>query len=220
MLRHDHRAGFLAAVELEYGNLQEQGAFVAVPEAEASEFVIPTRWVFSYKFDEEGYLLKYKARLVVRGDLQPKQDEETYTATLAARVFRFLIALAAYFNLEAKQFDTINTFTNARIKKPVWVRFPPGKQQLPGYVLLLLRALYSLRVSPLLWYEHLCQVMQKLGLKPVPECACLFTNSRLIVFFYVNNIVILYHRLDKQAYIDFRDKLMGQFKLREMGDLK
>jgi hypothetical protein len=73
-----------------------------VLEAEAEDFVIPTRWVFTYKFDEEGYLLKYKARLVVRGDLQLRQDEETYAATLAVRVFRFLIAIAAYFNLEAK----------------------------------------------------------------------------------------------------------------------
>ena len=160
MLKHDHRAGFLAAVELEYSDLQKQGTFMAVPAAEASEFVIPTRWVFTYKFDKEGYLLKYKARLVVRGDLQPKQDEETYVATLAARVFRFLIAIVAYFDLEAKQFDAINAFTNAKIRKKIWVRFPPGKQhQFPGYVLLLLRALYGLRVSPLLWYEYLCEVM-------------------------------------------------------------
>ena len=102
MLKHNHRAGFLAAVKLEYGILQENGAFIAVPEAEAKDFVIPTRWVFTYKFDEEGHLIKYKARLVVRGDLQPKQDEETYAATLAARVFRFLMAVAAHFNLEAK----------------------------------------------------------------------------------------------------------------------
>jgi hypothetical protein len=219
MLRHSHRAGFMAAVEREYSDLQEHGTFVPVPEAEAEAFVIPTRWVFTYKFDEEGYLLKYKARLVVRGDLQPKQDEETYAATLAARVFRFLMALAAYFDLEAKQFDAVNAFTNAKIKSKVWIRFPPGKQ-VPGHVLLLQRALYGLRVSPLLWYEHLCEVMRKLGLKPVPECACLFTNEKLIVFFYVDDIVVLFHPSEELSYLEFRDQLMAQFKLREMGDLK
>ena len=177
MLKHDHWAGFLATTELEYSNLQEQGTFVAVPTAEASDFVILTQWAFKYKFDEEGYLLKYKARIVVRGDLQPKQDEETYAVTLVVRVFWFLIVVAAYFDLEAKQFDTINAFTNTKIRKKIWVRFLSGKQyQLPGYILLLLRALYGLRISPLLWYKHLCEVMQKLGLKPVLECACLFTN--------------------------------------------
>ena len=219
MLSQPHKAGFLAAVELEYSDLQEYSTFEAVPEAEAEDFVIPTHWVFTYKFDDEGFLLKYKARLVVRGDLQPKQDEETYAATLAARIFRFLIALAAYFNLEAKQFDVINAFTNAKIKKKIWVKFPPGKQR-AGHILLLLRALYGLRVSLLLWYEHLCSTMQQLGLKPVLECACLFTNDRLIIFFYVNDIVVLFHPTHEQAYLDFRDSLIAHFKLRGMGDLK
>ena len=43
-------------------------------------------WVFTYKFNEDGYLLKYKARLVVCGDLQEKYGD-TYAATLAARLF-------------------------------------------------------------------------------------------------------------------------------------
>lgn len=39
--------------------------------------------VFSYKFNEDRYLYKYKARLVVRGNLQDDQGN-TYAATLAA----------------------------------------------------------------------------------------------------------------------------------------
>ena len=31
------------------------------------------------------------------------------------------MVVAAYFNLEAKQFDTINAFTNAKIRKKIWV---------------------------------------------------------------------------------------------------
>jgi hypothetical protein len=56
-------------------------------------------WVFTYKFDEDRYLYKFKARLVVRGDLQQDYGD-TYAATLAAKIFRCLIALAAAFNLE------------------------------------------------------------------------------------------------------------------------
>jgi len=64
-------------------------------------------------------LLKYKARLVVRGDLQPKQDKDIYIVTLVVRVFRFLIAVLVYFDLEAKQFDTINAFTNTKVRKKI-----------------------------------------------------------------------------------------------------
>jgi hypothetical protein len=57
-------------------------------------------WVFSYKLDEDGFVIKYKARLIIRGDLQVSQFKDTYAATLAARVFRALIAIAAFFNLD------------------------------------------------------------------------------------------------------------------------
>jgi hypothetical protein len=43
-------------------------------------------WVFTNKFDEDGYFLKAKARLVVRGDLQLYWGD-TYAATLAAKTF-------------------------------------------------------------------------------------------------------------------------------------
>jgi len=32
--------------------------------------VLPLMWVFTYKFDKDGYLYKFKARICVRGDLQ------------------------------------------------------------------------------------------------------------------------------------------------------
>ena len=56
-------------------------------------------WVFTYKTDEDGYITRFKARLVVRGDLQSPLDD-TYAATLAVRNFRALISIANYFDLE------------------------------------------------------------------------------------------------------------------------
>jgi hypothetical protein len=38
----------------------------------------------------------------------------TYIATLVACLFRIFIAIIAYFDLEIKQFDVINTFANAK----------------------------------------------------------------------------------------------------------
>ena len=71
MLNHPYASSFQAAADLEYNELFDRGTFIPVPESEAEGFIIPTHWVFIYKFDKEGYLVKFKARLVVRGDLQP-----------------------------------------------------------------------------------------------------------------------------------------------------
>ena len=75
--------------------------------------MIPIIEVFTYKFDKEGYLLRYKARIVVQGDLEPKLlYKDNYVATLAAKVFCAFIAITAYFDLEIKQLDVVNAFCN------------------------------------------------------------------------------------------------------------
>jgi hypothetical protein len=58
--------------------------------------------------------VKYKARLVVRGDLQQYSiHNKMYTATLALKTFRALVAITAYFDLNTEQLDVINTFINS-----------------------------------------------------------------------------------------------------------
>ena len=88
---------------------------------------LPLTWVWKYKFDEDGYLSKHKARLCVRGDLEKLPDtEETFAATLAARVFGALMAIAAYFDLELQQLDTISAFTHSVLRRKLYVRLPDG----------------------------------------------------------------------------------------------
>jgi hypothetical protein len=63
--------------------------------------ILNCKWVYVYKFNKHSCFMKTKAQLVVRGDQQAKSlMENTYTATLARRSFRTLIAIAARFNLE------------------------------------------------------------------------------------------------------------------------
>jgi hypothetical protein len=82
-----HGKQFEAATEAEFSKCWKKGTF-AKPDitAEHIKEAVPLMWVFSYKFDKDGYLHEYKACLVVRGDLQD-QYGNTYAATLAARLF-------------------------------------------------------------------------------------------------------------------------------------
>lgn len=186
----------------------------ATADAEA----LPLMWVFTYKFDEDGYLYKFKARLCVRGDLQQTWGD-TYAATLAMKVFRSLVAIAAAFDLQMFQFDALNAFLNARLPRKMYCRTPEGFTDEVGELIELLRALYGLKEAPLLWYQELSSTLKKLGLNPVPETPCLFTNDRLIVFFYVDDIVVLVHPLNLTAYSVFKQQLLSTYDLRELGEL-
>src|ERR1700716_48235 len=82
--------------------------------------------VYTYKFDKSGYLVKVKARLVVRGDQQAKTNlENTYASTLATKSFRTLMAIAARFDLELIQWDIVNAFVHADLPHDVFMKMSP-----------------------------------------------------------------------------------------------
>ena len=146
--------------------------------------VIPLTWVFTYKLDTDGYLAKFEARICVRGDLQPRSNKDTYAATLAARTFHTLIAMTAAYDLETYHLDAVNAFVNSQLDETVFCKFLDGFEQ-PDSCLLLLRALYGLRRSPLLWLLELSATLKELGLQEVAGEPCLFMNDDgVLVFFY------------------------------------
>lgn len=118
----------MEAVQVEIKKLQDKNTWKEVAFGTADKNgkkPIPLTWVFKYKFDEQGYLTKMKARLCVRGDLQ-STDADTYAATLAIRIFRVLMAIVAYFGLETRQYNAINAFPNCDIDELTYVKPPPG----------------------------------------------------------------------------------------------
>jgi hypothetical protein len=70
-------------------------------------------------------------------------------------------------------------------------------------------ALYGLKISPLLWYKELTSTLTKFRLKPVLGTNYLFTNRRLIVFFYVDNIAVLFTKKDLPRLEEFEAKLLN-----------
>jgi hypothetical protein len=169
-----------------------------VPRQEAQgQQILDCMWVYTYKFDKAGFLIKCKARLVVRGDQQLiTSTEETYAATLAGRSFRTLISIAARFDLELIRYDAVNAFVNAPLQRKVFMTMPPGHRK-AGTILLLNKALYGLREAPLLWQKELSGTLGDLAFETVPEEPCCMTRKGMILFYYVDDLVLAY-RKDRQ----------------------
>jgi hypothetical protein len=70
MLQHLHSQGFRVAAEKEFCSLEQQGTFTPVnqPKKDSGKQILLLLWVFSYKFNQDDYLVKYKARLCIRSD--------------------------------------------------------------------------------------------------------------------------------------------------------
>ncbi|THC87359.1 hypothetical protein EYZ11_013195 [Aspergillus tanneri] len=219
MLKHPLRDQFIASAALEYKTIQDKGTVRVVEQSQASQ-IIPLRWVFAYKFNEDGYLLKTKARICVRGDLQAHSMQEKRAATLAAKTFRSICALIAAFDMETTQYDAVNAFLNALMDEDIYVAMPQG-YGIKGKAWKLLRALYGLRRSPRLWQKDLSATLQEFGLEPVNEDQCLFTNNHILLMVYVDDIIIanMPNQEARENAQKLKQALEAQYELRNMGEL-
>jgi len=222
MLKHPESTGFLRAMNTEVSDLQKKGTWKVVSSTAAKEVgktAIPTTWVYKYKFDNDGHLLKHKARLCARGDLQ-QTTQDVYAATLAIRIFRALMAIVTAFGMSTRQYDAVNAFANSDIDEPTFCKTPEGWNGQSGMLLQLLKALYGLKQSPSLWYKHLSATLIELGLEPVSGIECLFTNDYMLVFFYVDDIAVLYYPRYIKQVDAFEKRLFAAYEMRNLGELE
>jgi hypothetical protein len=72
MLNSPYKADWMAAAGREIKELGRRGTFELKPTQDSMDkpTPLPLIWIFKYKFDTDGYLSQFKARLCVRGDLQ------------------------------------------------------------------------------------------------------------------------------------------------------
>ena len=216
MLAHPHATQWKKAADTEVQTLQNKETYEYVKNTYLSTKLLPLTWVFTYKFDENGYLAKHKARLCARGDLQTT-NQDTYAATLAAQTFRAVMAIVAARDLETKSYDAINAFVNAKLSQPILCQCPEGYQK-TGYIIILLRALYGLKESPALWFKEFSTTLAEFKLYPVPGVNCIYTNTLLILIFYVDDIIIAYSKKHEEKVKQFESKLLAKYEIRILGE--
>jgi Reverse transcriptase (RNA-dependent DNA polymerase) len=178
---------------------------------------LSSMWVFTYKTDKHGFLVKCRARIVVCGNQQKRLgDLPTRATTLASNTLRTLMAIAAKFDPELKQLDVVNAFVNCDLDELVFMKTPPGFEE-QGRICRLKKALYGLRRSPLLWQLKLTDTFRSMGFKEIPQEPCVMMRNGVIVFFYVDDIVFAYR---KEHAMWAKKELAKVFELTDAGDLK
>jgi hypothetical protein len=121
--------------------------------------VIRTKWVFQNKQDQDGIVVRNKARLVAQGYTQVEglNFGETYTPIARLQAIRILLAYACAGNIKLYQIDVKSAFLNGYIDELVYFEQPPDfkDEKKPDHVYKLRKALYGLKQAPRAWYERL-----------------------------------------------------------------
>jgi hypothetical protein len=89
-----------------------------------------------------------------------------------------------------------------------------------GKILKLLKALYGLKRIPIFWFNDLTKTLEKLSFYMIPNALCVWTNRILIVFFFVDNIIIINRKKDQVLAIEFAKKLLTIYPLTTKNEIK
>ncbi|SGY34669.1 BQ5605_C002g01665 [Microbotryum silenes-dioicae] len=151
---------WLAAMSVEEGALAAKNAFSKPVRPPPGAIVIGSMWVLLVKRNAEGQIVKYKARLVARGDMQRRRGVHinSFSPTGRAASHRLLLALAVENEWETRQFDVSSAYLNGNLGgTEIYMRLPGGD------IVRLQRALYGLVQAGREWYKVFTEWILSIG---------------------------------------------------------
>lgn len=114
------------AFAAELGSLRAMGAFgdEELLELPTGANAVGCQWVCLIKRDVNGNVIKFKARLVARGDQQIDGVDFTHTFSNTVRLssVRLALAIAAREGWEVRQFDVSSAYLHAPLEEEVYIR--------------------------------------------------------------------------------------------------
>ena len=185
-------AKWLEAADKEIKALEGKEAWNERALSDATVKVIPGTWVFRRKRSPAGEITKWKARWVLRGDLQ-EVNFDTYAAVVAWSTVRIFLVMSLLLGWTTKALDFDNAFIQAKLDHECWAYLPRGYYSMMSLrhgdkaCLRLNKSVYGLKVAPKLWFEHLKRGLVELGFKSSSYDECLLYHKGMLLVVFVDD---------------------------------
>ena len=144
--------------------------------------VMKSRWVFDVRVNADGSIRKIKTRFVGCGYSQVagRDFDSVYAATPPAFTLRFFFSVVAAEGLCTDHLDAVKAFTQAWVDKELHCEMPDGFV-IPGYVLLLRKALEGIKQASALWFKKNSWAWNKCGMMAKMTDPNLYTHPKLSI---------------------------------------
>lgn len=223
------REKWLVAMKSEYDGCVAQGTWTLVKRSSLppGTNVIPVKWVFKIKTDENGMVAKYKARITPKGFKQKHGVDyfEVFANTGKYKTLRLMLSIAARADMELRQLDVPQAFIQAPLEENVYMEMPEGFE-IEGMVCLLKRSLYGLKQAPRNWYL-LCSafIVNEMGWTATVSDPCLFwkksrTGRLMLLFLFVDDMQVAFDLSDEAEYQEALGLLTKRFNISNLGESK
>ncbi|KAJ9506178.1 hypothetical protein QJQ45_015507 [Haematococcus lacustris] len=195
------------AVDEEMQSLLSYGTWELVEPPQGCR-PLANHWVLSVKRAGRGSIVRFKARLVVKGFLQREGIgfHELHAPVGKHATVQALLAVAAADDMELEHLDVKTAFLDGRLEEVIYMHQPAGNEDGSGRVCLLHRALYGLRQAPRAWHARLKEELEQLGITASAADSCLFTmmrgSSKVLLAVYVDDCLLAWVKLQLAAVFD------------------
>ena len=156
--------------------------------------ILPGKWVFDLKIDNDGFVTGFRARWVVCGNFQRPgiHDEDKYAPVITDASIKIVFTRIAELGYKWRQVDMITAYLNALIgEKKIYMAQPTGFVKSPGSACRILKAMYGLRESAHLWNKTFDTELRLLGFEPLIEDSCVYKHhTGALLIMYVDDTII------------------------------
>lgn len=216
-----------AAAQAEFDGCVAQETWELVPRETLprSTNIIPVKWVFKIKTDENGVVIKHKARITPKGFKQRHGVDyfEVFANTGKYKTLRVALSIAARRDLELRQLDVPQAFTQAVLEEDVYMEMPEGFE-VDGMVCHLKKSLYGLKQSPRNWWLLVSSfITDAMGFLPTVSDPCLFqkqsrTGQLMLLFLFVDDMQVAFDKADESEWSESHALLKQRFNITDLGE--
>lgn len=205
------------AMDEEYSSLMKNKTWT-LTDLPPGKKALPYKWVFKRKTDQIGNVMRYKARLVIKGYAQRwgTDYEEIYSPVVRYTTIRYLFALAARYGLAIDQMDAVSAFLQGEIDRDIYME-QPEEYKRGSQVCMLHKSIYGLKQASRLWNLKLNSVLHELGMTQSKTDPCVYYNAKKNTFIaiWVDDLILF--TSEENTKIVFKEKLKQHFEMKDIG---
>jgi hypothetical protein len=215
---------WVAAIQKEYDslNLKKTWETMTLP---ANRKALPCKWVFDIKYNPDGTIEKYKARLVIKGfkQIYGVDYDETFAPVARYESLKIVLAMSTILDMEVHQMDVCTAFLNGKLEEEIFMQEPEGYKSTTktNQTCKLLRSIYGLKQAGRIWYQLLDGFLKENGFRRCHKEYCIYIqkddSATTIIVVYVDDLTIASTNLER--IVSIKKALSSRFEMKDLGEI-